>query len=505
MPALATHGRFAGVVAGVTVFIGASTIAAPTPATGAEGTFHQNTPITIGDGPSSPYPSEITASGLPIGVSTVQVTLRGFTHDNPDDVDIMLVAPNNGYTTVFLSDAGGSNPVNGVDLTFWEHAAEPVADEGSPVAGTYKSSVYDPGDPFPAPAPDPATAISVPLTRMFPSGDPNGVWKLFVVDDTNNGESGSIAGWTLRIFTIDPPGVPTISAPAPDSGDADGTVVLSGSSGLNSPITAIQVFEGATQIGTGTQIVNGQWTFTVTGLTEGAHTFKVRAADYWGNLSAFSAPVTVNVDRAAPGGTLVIEDGAPRTRTQAVVLTLTASDPQPSSGMATMRFSSDGTTFTPAEPFVYTKRWRLPAGDGVKTVHVQLADRAGNLSAVVSDSIVLDTTAPRVGRTWPATSAVGVDPGVVVRARASEPLRGGTVSRSTATLVRAGSTAATVKATVRYQPARQLIVLNPKQDLESGTTYRVAIATKVTDLAGNRLDQKRRARLQPMQWSFTTR
>lgn len=498
-----THGRFARVVAGLTVLIGASTIASPTPSAGAERTFNQNTPITIGDGPASPYPSELTASGLPIGVAAVQITLRGFTHDNPDDVDIMLVAPNNGYTTVFLSDAGGGNPVNGVDLTFWEHAADPVADDASPATGTYKSSAYDPGDPFPAPAPDPATAISAPLTRMFPTGDPNGVWKLFVVDDTSNGESGSIAGWSLRIITVDPPGVPTISAPAPDSGDADGTVVLSGSSGLNSPITAIQVFDGTTQIGTGTQIFNGQWTFTVTGLTEGAHTFTVRAADYWGNLSAFSAPVTVNVDRAAPGGTLVIDDGATRARKQTVVLTLTATDQQPSSGMATMRFSTDGTTFSPFEPFAYTKRWRLPAGDGMKTVHVQFADRAGNLSAVVSDSIILDTTAPRVVRTWPATSATVVDPAVVIRARASEPLRGDSVSRSTVTLVRAGGTAP-VKVKVRYRPARQLIVLDPKQVLQAGTTYRVTIESQVTDLAGNRLDQKKRPNLQPMTWRFTT-
>ena len=67
-----------------------------------------------------------------------------------------------------------------------------------------------------------------------------------------------------------------------------------------------------------------------------------------------------------------------------------------------MRFSNTGTgAFSTAEPFATTKAWTLSNGAGTKTVFVQFMDSAGNWStAAISDTIVLDTTAPTIsGRT----------------------------------------------------------------------------------------------------------
>jgi hypothetical protein len=52
-----------------------------------------------------------------------------------------------------------------------------------------------------------------------------------------------------------------------------------------------------------------------------------------------------------------------------------------------MRFSNDGTTWSPWEKQASVKSWTLPAGTGYKTVRAQFLDRSGNRSAVCSDYI----------------------------------------------------------------------------------------------------------------------
>jgi hypothetical protein len=59
-----------------------------------------------------------------------------------------------------------------------------------------------------------------------------------------------------------------------------------------------------------------------------------------------------------------------------------------------MQFSNDGTTWSALQAYGATKAWTLTSGDGTKTVYVQYVDRAGNISAVSTDDIALDATAP---------------------------------------------------------------------------------------------------------------
>jgi len=90
-------------------------------------------------------------------------------------------------------------------------------------------------------------------------------------------------------------------------------------------------------------------------------------------------------------GTVLVNGGAPATRSTAVTLTLSASG-----AVAWMRFSSTGTSWSAAEAFATTKAWTLTTGAGTKTVYAQLGDAAGAWSSVFSDTIVLDTTAPTI-------------------------------------------------------------------------------------------------------------
>jgi hypothetical protein len=75
-----------------------------------------------------------------------------------------------------------------------------------------------------------------------------------------------------------------------------------------------------------------------------------------------------------------------------VTLRITANDPL--SGVAQMRFSNDGRTWSDWEGFQSTRSWDLTrfggsSSYGLKTVYSQLRDRAGNVSQTFSATIHL--------------------------------------------------------------------------------------------------------------------
>ena len=113
---------------------------------------------------------------------------------------------------------------------------------------------------------------------------------------------------------------------------------------------------------------------------------------------AGTAPPT---DTTPPTGTVTINNGAANTNTPNATLTLSATDG--SGTVSQMQFSNDGSAYSTPEPYVTTKTWTLSSGDGTKTVHAKFKDAAGNWATAVTDTIVLDTTAP--------TGAVSVNTG----------------------------------------------------------------------------------------------
>ena len=175
---------------------------------GGSGTFANTSALTIPDGapditygPASPYPSNITVSGLSGTVTYVTVTLTGLTHTYPRDLEILLVSPTTDRNLIIMSDVGGDNPgVSDVNLTFDDAAADSVPLGSTPTSGTYKPTTYDPSsDYFYPPAPAPSTYTT--LADAFNGIAPNGVWSLYVVDDSVQ-DSGSLSGgWSLTITT----------------------------------------------------------------------------------------------------------------------------------------------------------------------------------------------------------------------------------------------------------------------------------------------------------------
>ena len=194
--------------------------------------------IAINDnGPASPYPATINVSGLSGLVTRVTVTLVGLNHTYPEDIDLALVSPA-GQVVMLMSDAGGGGNLNNVTLTFDDAAANSLT-TSQITNGTYKPTnigLADAAFPLPAPAMPYANSLST-----FNGINPNGVWSLFIVDDSGT-DGGTIAsGW--RIF---------ISTTAPVGSAADLSVTAVGSTNQVMPGELLTYFVAVTNHGPST-------------------------------------------------------------------------------------------------------------------------------------------------------------------------------------------------------------------------------------------------------------
>jgi outer membrane protein OmpA-like peptidoglycan-associated protein len=148
------------------------------------------------------------------------------------------------------------------------------------------------------------------------------------------------------------------------------------------------VFEFDTPAGGSTEcrIDGGTWTactspLTVTGLTDGAHTFAVRSYDPAGNRSS-AASATWTLDTGAPAAPSIEQAPSAVAQVSTFAFTPTAD--------ATAECQIDGGDWVAcSSPFA-------PAGlaDGSHTFGLRLADSAGNRSQPTTAAWTLDTTAP---------------------------------------------------------------------------------------------------------------
>jgi len=121
---------------------------------------------------------------------------------------------------------------------------------------------------------------------------------------------------------------------------------------------------------------------------DGWHGIVLQVMDRAGNL-ATTPVVEVTLSSALAGCSLEINGGDAYTTSQSVLLTA------PGPALWQWRFSNDGIAWGEWDVYSPQKAWTLPAGDGVKTVYAQVETTAGQFTTV-SDSIVVDTTAPLV-------------------------------------------------------------------------------------------------------------
>lgn len=349
------------------------------------GVYANTNPITIPAGAPSltagaatPYPSSINVSGLTGTISNVSVTLNNLSHTFPDDLDVLLVGPN-GQSVLLMSDAGGSDNVSGINLTFTDTAA-PIPDGVAFSSGSYSPANYGgTGDAFPAPAPGNLPPDPQRLA-VFNGTSPNGTWSLYVVDDGDSDVGAIQGGWNISITTSTPSCCsgntcsPITINPQSVAGVAAGTAFSQTftQSGGTAPVTfglsgappAGFVLTGATLSGTPAQ--TGTYNFTISALDSMGCT---------GNRN-YSLTVTCPSITISPA---TLPDG----RTGAAY-----------SQMLSQSGGTSGATFQASGA--------LPPGLGLSPTGLLsgVPTQAGNYSIVVN---LTDTTGCTASRTYPLT------------------------------------------------------------------------------------------------------
>jgi WD40 repeat protein len=122
--------------------------------------------------------------------------------------------------------------------------------------------------------------------------------------------------------------------------------------------------------------------------SDGHRTVRVQYLDKMNNRSDVFKDY-IRLDTTPPTGSITINGGAMTTTTQAVTLGLAWADGD-GAQVSRMRFSDNGSNWTPWEPPASTRAHTLPKTEpGHQTVRVQYLDGAGNYSAVCNDYIKL--------------------------------------------------------------------------------------------------------------------
>lgn len=348
-----------------------------TPTTVTGNTFCNPGPIAVNALPAAigtPYPSNIFITGASTTLSKVVATLKNVTHSFPDDIDVLLVGPG-GQNLVLVSDAG--TVTTNVTVNFDDAAAGQLAQAaawGAPGSTVSSKPVdYDPAaqvDAFPAPAPSPSAATTL---ATFTAANPNGTWRLYVVSD-GAPDTGNIAGgWCLTLTT--PPDTSINTGPSGLTSDATPTFTFS------SP-TAGVTFECKVDVG-GTFTTCGSPHTTAT-LSDGAHTFFVRAVDA-GNPDPTPASRAFTVDATPPNTTI---NTSPSNPTNDATADFTFSSSQAGS---TFQCNLDNAGFTSCTSPLTT----ATLTDGSHTFAVRATDPAGNTDPTpASVTFTVDTDEP---------------------------------------------------------------------------------------------------------------
>jgi large repetitive protein len=180
-----------------------------------------------------------------------------------------------------------------------------------------------------------------------------------------------------------------------------GSVSLEATASDTGGVTKVELYDGATLLGTVTTAPYVMSWNTV-GVAEGAHTLAVKAYDSIGNVRT-SAGVAVTVDNTAPVTALSApaQNGYVR---GTVPVSATASDTY---GVDRVEFYADGALLGTASVAPYVVSWDTTtvANGSVVTLTTRAYDLAGNVTVSASRTVTVDHTPPTVAITSPANGA----------------------------------------------------------------------------------------------------
>src|SRR5256712_7983357 len=186
----------------------------------------------------------------------------------------------------------------------------------------------------------------------------------------------------------------TLTSPA-DGATVNGTITLGASASDNVAVDHVDfLVDGAAVGGGGAAPFNLSWDSG--SVPDGTHPIQGNAVNAAGN-QASSAIVTVTVQNTAdttPPASAISCNGAACASSfynGAVSITLTATDNPGGSGLASIRYTTDGTSPSLTNGTTYSGAFSLTA---TTTAKYRAYDNAGNAEPVNSQMIQIDTTAP---------------------------------------------------------------------------------------------------------------
>jgi large repetitive protein len=185
--------------------------------------------------------------------------------------------------------------------------------------------------------------------------------------------------WTIN---PDGPRAPVLTSPPDGSHVASTTITVAGSA---QPGVRIEVFDGDESNGLTDADADGNWSLTLTALSDGVHVLTATATDAAGLTSAHSQAHSVSIDTVAPQTT--IESGpAPLGASSSATLTFSSDE----AGVSFECRLDDGTFAACVSPDVVTA-----LVDGSHAFEVRAVDAAGNADATPARHVwTVDTTPP---------------------------------------------------------------------------------------------------------------
>ncbi len=243
--------------------------------------------------------------------------------------------------------------------------------------------------------------------------------------------------WTVTATLVDRAGntspvsspfafaIDTEAAPIPlflgfldDSGRSDSDQVTNspnpGLTGNAEPGSTVLVSRDGVEVGRVIVGEDGSWSLLeeAPSLEEGIHFFRLRSEDFAGNLSNWSEPIAVTIDRTAPDSAtkLAVSPITGRIGELPLVNRQNVSLSGVAEGDSTIEVMLDGQAFM--DLVTEGQNWTIPLGEslgeGVHNVSVRVIDRAGNASDWSDYAFAIDVTppaAPSIGKLTPDTGA----------------------------------------------------------------------------------------------------
>ncbi len=217
-----------------------------------------------------------------------------------------------------------------------------------------------------------------------------------------SGNAGGTLGGAARVLDRDPPAAPVEVAVSP-AGWTAGPIAVSWTAPADlSGIAAAWYTIGSVPTGPDDGVRTTGNPFIVTSPPEGHQTLHVWLEDRAGNRDERArAEITFLADRTPPTGEVSINGGARHVFSTEVSVRIEAEDRAgegPGSGVAAVRLSNDGKTWSPWQPFAATQSWDLArtggsSAPGAKTVFVEIRDEAGNVGRISTRVVLVQSVA----------------------------------------------------------------------------------------------------------------